>query len=91
MMRPTARVHPSCSPPLAVRIWNYAERTMEVLKVFPEGPLSISMHPSGLQVIVGFQVRAPTLPSHRRMCLSPPLPSSIPPCLLPSHRISCAS
>ena len=50
---------------------------MEVLKVFPEGPLSISMHPSGLQVIVGFQVRAPLpfppivdcvshLPSHRR-------------------------
>lgn len=38
----------------SVRVWNYLERTCEVMKVFPEGPTSISFHPSGLQLLVGF-------------------------------------
>jgi WD40 repeat protein len=37
-----------------VRIWNYVERTCEVMKVFPEGPTSIAFHPSGFQLLVGF-------------------------------------
>lgn len=37
-----------------VRVWNFADRAMEVCKAFPEGPTSVAMHPSGLQVVVGF-------------------------------------
>ncbi|KAJ3033063.1 Cilia- and flagella-associated protein 57, partial [Rhizophlyctis rosea] len=44
----------TCGADRSVRIWNYAENTVEVMKVFHDEPLSIALHPSGLHVLVGF-------------------------------------
>lgn len=40
-----------------VRIWNYIDRTCDIVKVFPEGPTAIAFHPSGFQLLVGFTDR----------------------------------
>ncbi len=37
-----------------MRIWNFQTRQMELCKYFPEAPLSVSMHPLGLYIVVGF-------------------------------------
>ena len=37
-----------------VRIWNSQEHTVEVIKSFPTEPGAISLHPSGLQILVCF-------------------------------------
>jgi len=44
----------TCGRDQTVRIWNYEEKTMELTKHFKVEPLSVSMHPSGLFVVVGF-------------------------------------
>ncbi|KAJ3026946.1 UNVERIFIED_CONTAM: Cilia- and flagella-associated protein 57, partial [Siphonaria sp. JEL0065] len=44
----------TCGTDKSIRIWNYIENTIEVLKFFPEEPLSIALHPSGLYILVGF-------------------------------------
>jgi cilia- and flagella-associated protein 57 len=41
----------------SVRVWNYVEKTCEMVKFFPEGPTSVALHPSGLLAVVGFQDR----------------------------------
>lgn len=38
----------------SIRVWNYAENKLELKKYFPEPPMSIAMHPSGLHVLAGF-------------------------------------
>lgn len=38
----------------SVRIWNYMKGTCELLKFFNDEPLSVSLHPSGLYILVGF-------------------------------------
>jgi cilia- and flagella-associated protein 57 len=38
-----------------IRIWNYVTNTMQVCKTFSEMPQSVSLHPSGLHIIVGFE------------------------------------
>eukprot|EP00736_Rhodelphis_marinus_P001057 Rmarinus@m.11291 len=44
----------TCSTDKSVRIWNYVDRTLELVKVFPEEAYSVAFHPSGLHVLVGF-------------------------------------
>ncbi|KAJ1455139.1 quinon protein alcohol dehydrogenase-like superfamily [Pelagophyceae sp. CCMP2097] len=45
----------TCGADRTVRIWNYQERTVELMKRFEEEePLSVALHPSGLYVLVGF-------------------------------------
>ncbi|KAJ3066607.1 Cilia- and flagella-associated protein 57 [Podochytrium sp. JEL0797] len=44
----------TCGSDKSIRIWNYLENTIEVIKFFDEEPLSIALHPSGLYILVGF-------------------------------------
>ncbi|RHY38256.1 hypothetical protein DYB38_007604, partial [Aphanomyces astaci] len=44
----------TCGLDKSVRVWNYIDRTCEVHKQFTEEAHSVSMHPSGLQILVGF-------------------------------------
>jgi cilia- and flagella-associated protein 57 len=44
----------SCSSDRSIRIWNYSTYTCDLVKYFPEEAYSISLHPSGLYVLVGF-------------------------------------
>ncbi|CAK9258476.1 unnamed protein product [Sphagnum jensenii] len=44
----------SCSKDMSVRVWNYVEHCCEIVKYFPSEALSISLHPTGLYVVVGF-------------------------------------
>lgn len=44
----------TCSIDSSVRVWNYEDHSLELCKFFGEEAYSISMHPSGLQVLVGF-------------------------------------
>lgn len=39
----------SCSTDKSVRLWNYNDRTCELVKWFPDEVFSIAIHPSGLQ------------------------------------------
>ncbi|KAG0554261.1 hypothetical protein KC19_12G077500 [Ceratodon purpureus] len=38
----------------SVRIWNYVTKTTELIGWYPEDALSVSVHPSGYQILVGF-------------------------------------
>lgn len=38
----------------SIRVWNYVENTLEVVKYFPEEAISISLHPSGLYILAAF-------------------------------------
>ena len=40
-----------------VRVWNFIDKTLEICKVYPDGPCSVSLHPSGLQILIGFADR----------------------------------
>ncbi|KDO35331.1 hypothetical protein SPRG_00180 [Saprolegnia parasitica CBS 223.65] len=44
----------TCGLDKTVRVWNYIDRTCEVYKQFTEEAHSVSMHPSGLHILVGF-------------------------------------
>ena len=44
----------TCGADKSVRIWNYIENTNELTKFFAEECYSVSVHPSGLYVLVGF-------------------------------------
>lgn len=44
----------TCGADKSVRIWNYAEKIVEVSKYFTDAPQSVALHPSGLYVLVGF-------------------------------------
>jgi cilia- and flagella-associated protein 57 len=44
----------TCAADKSVRIWNYVDKTMELMRVFEEDPCSVAMHPSGLHILVGF-------------------------------------
>eukprot|EP00998_Keelungia_sp_KM082_P011069 NODE_72_length_2822_cov_65.725788_g68_i0.p1 GENE.NODE_72_length_2822_cov_65.725788_g68_i0~~NODE_72_length_2822_cov_65.725788_g68_i0.p1 ORF type:complete len:921 (-),score=372.38 NODE_72_length_2822_cov_65.725788_g68_i0:59-2716(-) len=44
----------TCSKDKTIRIWNYVEHTVEIIKSFPTEANSIAMHPSGLHILVGF-------------------------------------
>ena len=44
----------TCGMDKSVRIWNYVEHTLEQMKYFTEEPYSVAIHPSGLNILVGF-------------------------------------
>lgn len=44
----------TCSLDKSVRVWNYETKTCELCTFFPEVPYSITFHPSGLHVLIGF-------------------------------------
>ncbi|KAI5064817.1 hypothetical protein GOP47_0019512 [Adiantum capillus-veneris] len=44
----------TCGADKSVRVWNYHERTCEIVKSFHEDAFSVALHPSGLHVLVGF-------------------------------------
>ena len=44
----------TCGADKTLRMWNYATKTCEQVKAFPDEPLSVSLHPSGNHVLVGF-------------------------------------
>ena len=47
----------SCGKDRTVRVWNLADRRIEVMKRFDEEPNSVSVHPAGVFVAVGFDDR----------------------------------
>jgi WD40 repeat protein len=44
----------SCGNDKSIRLWNYAENSCELVKFFTDEIYSISIHPSGLYLVVGF-------------------------------------
>lgn len=40
----------TCSNDRSVRLWNYAERSCDLVKIFADDLYSVAIHPSGLQV-----------------------------------------
>ncbi|TPX56516.1 hypothetical protein PhCBS80983_g04473 [Powellomyces hirtus] len=44
----------TCSSDRSIRIWDYLTNTCHLVKTFTEEPLSVSLHPSGLHLLVGF-------------------------------------
>ena len=44
----------TCAADKSVRIWNYVDKTMDLIRTFEEDPCSIAIHPSGLHILVGF-------------------------------------
>ncbi|CAD7922808.1 unnamed protein product [Amoebophrya sp. A25] len=44
----------TCGSDKTIRVWNYLERTCELTKQFTEEPLSLSLHPTGFHILVGF-------------------------------------
>jgi len=44
----------TCGLDCSVRVWNYQEKSLELMKTFEEECHSIALHPSGLYVVVGF-------------------------------------
>lgn len=41
----------------SVRLWNFVDKCCDICKYYPEGPTSVALHPSGLQILVGFRDR----------------------------------
>merc|ERR1719199_660328 len=44
----------TCGVDKSVRIWNYLDKTCEVVRTFQDDMSSIAIHPSGLHVMLGF-------------------------------------
>lgn len=44
----------SCGLDRTVKVWNYLEKSLELVKTFEEECHSVALHPSGLHVLVGF-------------------------------------
>eukprot|EP01062_Namystynia_karyoxenos_P016092 TRINITY_DN15868_c0_g1_i1.p1 TRINITY_DN15868_c0_g1~~TRINITY_DN15868_c0_g1_i1.p1 ORF type:complete len:1211 (+),score=554.97 TRINITY_DN15868_c0_g1_i1:104-3736(+) len=44
----------TCSKDKTIRIWNYVDHSLEILKTFGVEALSVALHPSGLHLLVGF-------------------------------------
>ena len=44
----------SCSKDNTVRLWNFKLHELELMKAFPEDMYSVALHPTGLQLAIGF-------------------------------------
>ncbi|KAE9044942.1 Cilia- and flagella-associated protein 57 [Phytophthora rubi] len=44
----------TCALDRSVRVWNYLDKSTDILKFFREDALCVAFHPSGLHVVVGF-------------------------------------
>lgn len=38
----------------ALRLWNFQDKSSELISFFEEPPLAVSLHPSGLYLLVSF-------------------------------------
>lgn len=38
----------------ALRLWNFQDKSSELISFFDETPLAVSLHPSGLYLLVSF-------------------------------------
>lgn len=43
----------TCSEDKSIRIWNYAEKRLEIFKMFQDQCHSVAFHPSGFHIVVG--------------------------------------
>jgi WD40 repeat protein len=60
----------TCSTDMSVRIWNIKEMGCDLAKYFNDEAYSISLHPSGLHVLVGFADKVRRL--HGPLCIVSP-------------------
>lgn len=44
----------TCGKDQTIRVWNLADRKIEIMKEFDDEPTALSLHPSGLYIVVGF-------------------------------------
>ncbi|RHZ09826.1 hypothetical protein DYB26_007922 [Aphanomyces astaci] len=44
----------TCGVDKSVRVWNYSDKSTDILKFFKEEALAVALHPSGLHVVVAF-------------------------------------
>ena len=44
----------TCGSDKTVRIWNYLDRSLEIVKEFTESSYCVSFHPDGLSILIGF-------------------------------------
>lgn len=45
----------------ALRLWNFQDKSSELISYFDEVPLAVSLHPSGLYLIVSFGEKVSTM------------------------------
>lgn len=38
----------------ALRVWNFQDKSSELISFFDDAPLAVSLHPSGLYLLVSF-------------------------------------
>lgn len=38
----------------ALRLWNFLDKSSELISFFQDSPLAVSLHPSGLYLVVAF-------------------------------------
>ncbi|GMH45741.1 hypothetical protein BSKO_13704 [Bryopsis sp. KO-2023] len=44
----------TCSMDKTIRLWNYLDKSVELVKVFSEEAYSVALHPTGMTILVGF-------------------------------------
>ena len=44
----------TCGEDKTIRIWNYLDNSLEIIKEFQENIYSVSLHPDGLSILIGF-------------------------------------
>lgn len=47
----------TCGIDRSVRVWNWHDKNLVISKTFKQDPLCVTMHPSGLNILVGFSDR----------------------------------
>lgn len=58
----------------SLRLWNFQDKSSELVKFFDEAPLSVSIHPSGLYLLLAFGERVrKSLPICSKPFLGDPL------------------
>jgi len=45
----------TCSTDKTVRVWNYMDNSLNIVRHYPTEAYSVALHPSGLHLVVGFQ------------------------------------
>jgi WD40 repeat protein len=43
----------TCGLDKSVRVWNYVDKSTDIMKIFPDEAYSVAFHPSGLHLLVG--------------------------------------
>lgn len=47
----------TCGTDKFIRIWNYEDKSMEIIRGFNEEAYCVTMHPSGFHIVVGLSDR----------------------------------